>query len=136
MTAVENPDLPFSHARSPQKPKISIDRVRTGNFFVNDKKHLVREITGERLDGNVYWRSYDLDDGRATGDSLICSVGHILRWANREATPEEVARMQRDDAREKEIAHIKAFAARILAGVPTEMLVDELRERGYDVAGL
>ncbi len=114
---------------------MTIDCVRTGRFFVNDKKRLVREITAETPDGNVGWRSYQLSDGRPTGDSLMCSKAHILRWANREATAEEVARMRRDDAAARETERLEEFAARILAEIPTAVLLAELRRRGFGVVG-
>jgi hypothetical protein len=115
--------------------EMTIDCVRTGRFFVNEKKGVVREITADTLDGNVYWRSYELADGRPTGDSLMCSRERILRWADREATAEEVARLRREAAEAGEIARLKDVAARILAGVPTEMLLAELHRRGFGPGG-
>ncbi len=112
---------------------MTIDSVRPGNFFVNEKKHLVREIFDDRGDGNVLWRSYFLDDGRPTGDSLMCSKGHILQWANREATAAEAARMQRIDALVLENARTMKLVNGILATTPDEFLLDEIRRRGYDV---
>jgi hypothetical protein len=114
---------------------MTIDQVRAGHFFVSEKKGLVREITSETPDGNVHWRSYNLSDGRPTGDSLVCSAGHILRWADREATAQEVARMQIGNAHALDVTRIKEFAYKFLTGVPTEMLLAELRRRGYDVVG-
>jgi hypothetical protein len=114
------------------KAKIDFDRVRMGHFFVNEKKGLVREITAETDDGNVRWRSYWLD-GRPTGDSLMCSIGHIPIWADREATPEEVARMQRHEAVAMENARTLKWFYRLLENTPDEILLAEIRRRGYEV---
>ena len=114
---------------------VTIEHVRAGSFFVNEKKAVVREIIAETPDGNVHWRAYHLDDGRPTGDSLVCSKGHVLRWADREATAEEAARMRRDDAETREIAEMKEFAKQILAHVPIEMLPAEFHRCGHDIVG-
>ncbi len=108
-------------------------KVRVGGFYVNESKHLVREITHEDENGNVHWRSYELDDGRATGDFLMCSPYQILRWADREATPEEVARMERSDALLKEAARLMDWAEGVLRNVPDEQLFAEVRRRGRRV---
>ena len=112
---------------------MTIDRVRMGGFFVNEEKGLVREITAETSDGNVHWRSYLLADGRATGDSLMCSKSRIVQWADREATAEEVARMQRRDAQAAEDARAMWLVNLGLVNASDEQLVAELRRRGYDV---
>ncbi len=113
--------------------KMTIDSVRTGHFFVNEEKGLVREITFEKPDGNVLWRSYYAADGRPTGDSFLCSIARILQWADREATPAEVARMQRDDGRAEEMARTIELVNQILANAPDELLLAEIRRRGYDI---
>jgi hypothetical protein len=112
---------------------MTIDNIRTGRFFVQEKKGLAREITSETDDGNVFWRSYWLADGRPTGDSLMCSKYHIVHWADREATAEEIARMQRHDAAVLEDARVLKWLNKLLANAPDEYLLAEIRRRGYDV---
>jgi hypothetical protein len=107
--------------------------VRVGGFYVNESKHLVREITHEDEDGNVHWRSYELETGTATGDSLACSPSRIVQWAAREATPEETARMNRSDAVIKQNARTIAFAEFILKNIPDEQLFAEVHRRGRRV---
>ena len=120
--------------RSPMRePQMTIDSVSTGRFFVNEKKGLVREITSDTGDGNVHWRSYDLADGRPTGDALMCSKYRIIQWADREATAAEVAIMQCYDARTLEMERIMKFVNNVLANAPDEVLLDEIRRRGYDI---
>jgi hypothetical protein len=111
----------------------SIDRVTVGSFWVNEKKHLVREITGQTWDGNLQWRSYFLDDGRPTGDSLVCSIDQIFRWSDREATAEESARMQRESGKALEVARVKRLIDIALSSASDEQLLTEIRRRGYRV---
>jgi len=114
---------------------MTIDRVRIGSFWVNEDKGLVREITSEAWDGNVHWCSYWLDDGRPTGDRLMCSKDHILRWSDREATAEESARVQQrarealEDTRDNRLIDIA------LSNASDEQLLAEIRRRGYGVVG-
>jgi hypothetical protein len=106
--------------------------IRVGSFYVNEKKRLVREITGEAANGMVHWRSYWLDDGRSTGDSLMCSKDHMMRWADREATAEEEAKLHCVGPDPKEIAAL-AMINFVLGNVSDEQLLNEARRRGYNV---
>jgi len=105
----------------------------SGGFYVNESKDLVREITHENWDGNVHWRSYELRSGRPMGDSLICASGRIIQWADREATPEEAARMERLDAEFKEHARAIELMEVLLKNVPDDQLFAEVRRRGHRV---
>jgi hypothetical protein len=109
-------------------------QVRVGGFYVNESKGLVREITHEREngDGKVHWRSYYLDDGRPTGDSLLCEPYRILQWADREATPEEVARMDQRAATLRGLAKGMELVALVLPNVPSDSLLAEIQRRGFD----
>ena len=111
---------------------MDFDRIQVGRCFVSEKKGLVREITAETADGMVHWRSYALIDGRSTGDSLMCSKHQICRWADREATEEEKATLERDATTFKDIAAV-AMINYGVANIPDEQLIDEVRRRGYDV---
>ena len=111
---------------------IDFDRIQVGRCFVSEKKWLIREITGETADGMVHWRSYALSDGRSTGDSLLCSKDHIRRWADREATEEEKATLERDAPTIKDLAAV-AMINYTLANLPDHQLIDEIRRRGYEV---
>lgn len=108
-------------------------QVEVGGFYVNESKGLVRQITQQAPDGRVYWRSYDLQTGKATGDSLVCEPGRIRQWADRKATPEEAARMDRGDAWTKEIARTMEWVNVVLTSVPDEQLFEEVRRRGHRV---
>jgi hypothetical protein len=57
-----------------QGGQVKPDEIKVGHFYVGRKSsYLVREITHERSANDVYWRSYDVATGEATGDSGVCS---------------------------------------------------------------
>jgi hypothetical protein len=112
---------------------MSVDQVKAGGFYVSDKMSLVREITSETGDGDVYWQSYDLRTGHATGDSLKCSKYRISQWANREATPDEVARLRRGEVPDKYLALAVGMVDVAIKTVTDEQLMAELIRRGYDL---
>jgi hypothetical protein len=79
------------------------DEIKVGRFYVGRKiYYLVREITHERSANYVHWRSYDVATGEATGDSGVCSKQSMAQWAEREATEEERAKLNRDQAEIKD----------------------------------
>jgi hypothetical protein len=87
----------------------------------------------EAADGNVSWRAYYLADGRPTGDSFLCSRKYMARWATREATAEEVARVRRHgpspfEQQEREL--ILGMAEASLRMVSDAVLLAEVRRRG------
>jgi hypothetical protein len=108
-------------------------KVRVGAFYVNENKGLVREITHEDWDGNVHWRGYNLSDGKATGDSVKCSLSRIVQWADREATAEEAVRMDRAGAETRELSRVLKWAESVLESVPDQLLFAEVRRRGHQV---
>lgn len=71
---------------------ISIKDVQVGKFFVCGYK--VREVIGENGDEVDYY-SYLLDTGEPLCETTgRCSKRHITRIAQRQATLEEISRMQ------------------------------------------
>jgi hypothetical protein len=108
-------------------------QVRVGGFYVNERKGLVREITHEARDGNVHWRSYNLQTGSPTGDSLMCSPAWVLKWADREATPEETARLKRSDAGPSGEAQLHRLIEFVIKNIPDDQLFAEVRRRGHRV---
>ncbi len=111
--------------------KITIEDVQVGEFFV--KQYLVREIViDEYVD--VKYRTYFLDDGKPSPPSLSqCSKRWITKWAERKATPEEIARMQRKQAIKQGNERALTLTLEILRLAPDELLLDEVRHRGYSI---
>ena len=107
-------------------------QIYEGGFYVSEKKGIVREVWKEE-NGDAYWRSYELRSGDPTGDSLVCSKYTLSQWADREATPEEVARMKRGQANVNSIANAMEMVNLVLKNVSDEQLLAEVRRRDLDL---
>lgn len=111
---------------------ISIKDVKAGKFFVCD--YMVREIIREKGDYVVYY-TYLLNTGEPmyeTSDG--CSKRQITRKASREATPEEIARMQTLAARGSEEFFAIQTIKTLLPEIPDEMLIKEVKRRGLTIS--
>jgi hypothetical protein len=107
------------------------DEIKVGHFYVGRKaSYLVREITDERSANDVYWRSYDVATGEATGDSGVCSTQSVAQWAEREATEEEKAKLDRDQADVKDAVKVIRYFENALRNAPDDLLLAEVRRRG------
>jgi hypothetical protein len=71
--------------------------------------------------------------GEAIGDSGACSKNALAQWAEREATEEEKAKLNRDQADAKQIARSVRYVENALMNAPDEMLLDEVRRRGLKI---
>ena len=110
---------------------MKIDQIRVGGFYVNEQKGLIREIVSEEGDENIYWRSYDLDDGEPVDHRRsLCSKQAILQWAEREADAVEIARLQREEAQAQEQGEGRKLIDDVLKQIPDTMLLAEVRRRG------
>lgn len=78
---------------------MKVAELRSG-FYVSEEKGLVRKVWMEKGD-DLYWQSYELSTGEATGDSLVCSRRRMASWATREASAEEIARIRKHEGEEK-----------------------------------
>jgi len=103
---------------------------KVGHFYVNKDEGLARELYAEIDEGVFYWRSYDLETGKATGDKLMCSRTRMAQWSEREATPEEVARFGRTEFHDRERMNATICAELFLQTCPDGMLLNEVRRRG------
>jgi hypothetical protein len=121
------------HTRRKAVRAMKSSQARVGGFYVNESKGLVREITQETPNGNLCWRSYDLRTGSPTGDSLACSPGRIVQWADREATAEETAGMRRSDADFSSDERIDKIVDFVIKNIPDDRLFAEVQRRGYRV---
>jgi len=75
--------------------------IHTGHFYVNESRGLVREVMALHDDGRVEYFSYWLSDGALDAILGVCQKQTLAKWASREATVHEVARLQRSDARQR-----------------------------------
>ncbi len=74
---------------------MSIHNVEAGKFYVNEGNGKVRQVMAVN-GGQIFWRQFDLRTGETHDyDNDECSQSYFIKqWATREATPNEVARMQ------------------------------------------
>ena len=111
--------------------KISIRDVQVGRFFV--KSYAVREIIKDYGD-RVQYRTYLFETG--SPEPFLpgeCSKEHLTRWAERECTPEEVARMKREEAEVVEHQIGAQYAKELLNAIPDNLLIEEMRRRGLSL---
>ncbi len=66
--------------------------VKQGHFYVNWSGALMREVVSETGHDTVHWMDYSLERKKHIGRG-ICSKRQLARWAEREATAEEIARV-------------------------------------------
>ncbi|NJC94729.1 MAG: hypothetical protein C3F07_14510 [Anaerolineales bacterium] len=73
--------------------------VSVGKYYVNDRDHTVREVITVMHHNKVVYNAYDLRSGNLLrAPAQICHKARMIRWADREARPEEVAKLKRDEA--------------------------------------
>lgn len=72
--------------------------VRIGKCYVKDNTRTVREVIAQLYHRKVVYNAYDLRTGKLfRTPHQICSVKQLIRWADREATLEESAKLKRDE---------------------------------------
>jgi hypothetical protein len=108
-------------------------QVRVGGLYVSEQKSLVREVTHVDGDGIAHWKSYDLKTGESTGDFSQCSLGRIVQWAEREATPDEAARLERSEFNARDLLRVLEWVDGVLRRVSDEELFAEVKRRGRKV---
>ncbi len=68
--------------------------VRVGRSYVNEEARIAREVIQELSRHMVRYNAFDLRTGSLLGAPLqVCHAGQLARWADREARPEEVAKL-------------------------------------------
>jgi hypothetical protein len=73
--------------------------VGVGKCYVKDNAQIAREVIAEVPHRKVVYNAYDLRTGRLLHTPhQICSRNQLIRWADREATHEESAKLLRNEA--------------------------------------
>lgn len=108
---------------------LTVKDIREGGFYVNETKGYVREAARITNDGIVRWRAYFFPSGESAW-SAACSLGYFMRWAEREASAEEIGRMRRSEAEFAEIEAEADLTFRFLKALPDALLLEEVRRRG------
>ncbi len=72
--------------------------IRVGGTYVNERDGHIREVVEELDRFRVRVNEFDLRTGRLVAPPLrLAYKRHLHRWANREATPEELVRLHPRD---------------------------------------
>lgn len=84
-------------------------KLTIGRSYVNEDEGVVREVTDQPDRWSVEYAVYDLRSGRLRGPiHEIVKKNLFLDWADREASREEAARLQRDELQALFRVHQKA----------------------------
>jgi hypothetical protein len=67
--------------------------VTVGKCYVNNQRKVAREVVGADLE-TVRFITYHLDTGNSCGSPSECTRQDFIQWADREASPAEIARLQ------------------------------------------
>lgn len=116
----------------PTRPKAC--DIRVGGFYVNEKKDAVRQVFDEPEPGRFHWRDYWLGSGQPTLFASVCSAETLARWAEREATPDEIERLNIEAGHLSHVARAQDLAAQLIKHIPDDMLLEEARRRGLQMS--
>lgn len=107
------------------------DQIQVGCFYVGDRsEYLVREVISKVDAENILWRDYHIETGEPISKSQnLCSRRAMADWAKREATADEIVRMQRIKAIQDEQYTALARIRVALQEASNEMLIAELQRR-------
>jgi len=109
------------------------DQIMVGHFYVNKAEDSIREVLSYE-EGKVQWLGYCLRDGSSDGYTSFCETYSLANWAGREATSEEVARMDIINAHRKAQKRASDFTGNMIRTVienvsPNELLAEIQRRK-------
>jgi hypothetical protein len=67
--------------------------LKVGGYYVREEKKLIMHFYSAGSDGLARYNAYSLQDGKCRFSSS-CALGTMMIWSDREATPEEISRVQ------------------------------------------
>ena len=67
--------------------------LSVGKCYVNKERRVARAVLGSN-DQTVTFITYHLDTGNSCGSASECSRQDFIRWADHEATPAELTRLE------------------------------------------
>ena len=106
--------------------------IQPGVFLI--RGHEARLVT-KVVDGLVTYCKFSAKTGEPYGDQpAACMVKSLLIWAERQASPDEVARYDRELIIASSNQAAKEWLDGMLALVPSELLFAELESRGFLLA--
>jgi len=83
------------HVRCHKKEYSMLRRqeVTIGKCYVNDARNIAREVVSAN-DETVRFYNYHMQTGNSCGSPSECARDEFIHWADREATPAEMASLQ------------------------------------------
>lgn len=110
------------------------DQIKVGGIYVKKNETIAREVIAiaPGTDSALYL-SYSLADGKAAGDFGPCSVFHLANWAGREATEDEIRRLDRKQAALNMEALMQSKVKTGLQLASDDQLLEEVRTRGLTI---
>jgi len=67
--------------------------ILVGKWYVNHARMIAREVLGGN-EATVIFNTYHLDTGNSSGIPSECGKEDFIQWADHEATPSELTRLQ------------------------------------------
>jgi hypothetical protein len=67
--------------------------IAPGKFYVNNGRRVAREVLRVK-DQVIVFNTHHLDTGNSCGSPSECSRQDFTNWADHEASPSEIARVQ------------------------------------------
>jgi hypothetical protein len=104
--------------------------IEAGHFYFNEGEWLVREARIILPDGLIHWRDFAYPEGKPFG-SGACSHYRFAKWAKRELTSAEIAKLQIKQADENENHQEEELRYLALMQASDEELFAELEHRGF-----
>jgi hypothetical protein len=79
--------------------------VIVGKFYVNKNRRIAREVL-QTSGQTVTFNTYHLDTRNSCGSPSECLAEDFVRWANREASPSELAFLQSQLAGQNHVTNL------------------------------
>ena len=67
--------------------------ITVGKYYINNRRRIAREVL-KVYDNTIMFITHHLDTGNTCGLPSICMKKDLINWADREATPAELASLQ------------------------------------------
>ena len=73
---------------------LNTQNIAVGRSYVNERAHIAREVVEEIDHRKIKYNAFDLTDGSLLPEvQQICRKNALAIWADREANPEEIAKI-------------------------------------------
>ncbi len=90
------------------------EEIAVGKAYVNEGACIIREVIEEVDSRHVKYMVFELDTGRLLpARHQVCGKRELRNWADREARPQEVARMHPFDPAERSMDPFSSMQARL-----------------------